>query len=101
VAGRLAIPPIKELNPLDILRQGRRAMPGWRSAYMWRIRLRRQLAILFLIVSGAGASACPLCYEAARQAITADIQVDVADRVVLAATDPAANEFRIGALSSF
>jgi hypothetical protein len=56
------------------------------------------LAGLFLLIPTAMAIACPLCYEAARQTMTAGIQLDVADRVVLAATDPAASQFRIVAI---
>ena len=53
------------------------------------------LTSLFLLVSAAGAVACPLCYEAARQLVTIGQQLDVADRVVLALPVEGANQFGI------
>ena len=56
------------------------------------------LAAMFLLVSAAAVVACPLCYEAARQLITDGVQLDTAERVVLAVPDAAANQFRIVAV---
>ena len=56
------------------------------------------LAGFLLLMPAAMAVACPLCYEAARQTLTEGIQLDMADRVVLAAIGPAANQFRIVAI---
>jgi len=60
--------------------------------------LKHWLAASFLLVSAAAAVACPLCYEAARQLMTDGVQLDVADRAVLAAPGPSANQFRIVAV---
>jgi hypothetical protein len=58
--------------------------------------LKCRLAVLFLLlISGATAVACPLCYEAARQLVTIGQQLDTVDRVVLAVPGPGANQFRI------
>jgi hypothetical protein len=53
------------------------------------------LTTLFLLVSAAGAVACPLCYEAARQLVTIGQQLDMADRAVLALPVAGANQFGI------
>jgi len=52
------------------------------------------LAALLLFISARAAVACPLCYEAARQAVTVGQQLDMADRVVLA-VPLAGGKFRI------
>jgi len=49
----------------------------------------------FLLASVTAVVACPLCYEAARQMVTAGQQLDMADRVVLAEPIGNANRFRI------
>ena len=54
-----------------------------------------RLAAICLLASTTGALACPLCYEAARQQVTIGQQLDMSDRVVLAAPVPGANQFRI------
>lgn len=48
---------------------------------------------LFLVISTTSAVACPLCLEAARRSITDGLQIDMADRVVLAV--PTAQHYRI------
>ncbi|SDR64291.1 hypothetical protein SAMN05519103_09631 [Rhizobiales bacterium GAS113] len=63
--------------------------PGW---------LKYRLAVLFLLASATAAVACPLCYEAARQLMTEGVQLDMAERVVLAAPDASASQFRIVAV---
>jgi hypothetical protein len=60
--------------------------PGWLKCW---------LAALFLLISAAGAVACPLCYQAARQLLTVGVQLDVADRAVLAERVTDRKEFRI------
>ncbi|SEE81873.1 hypothetical protein SAMN05444161_7294 [Rhizobiales bacterium GAS191] len=60
--------------------------PGW---------LKRRLAALFLLASATAAVACPLCYEAARQLMTDGLQLDLADRVVLAMPVTNTDRFRI------
>jgi hypothetical protein len=56
------------------------------------------LAAAFFAVSVTGASACPLCYEAARQMVTVGQQLDMSDRVVLAVPLPGGAKFRIVAI---
>jgi hypothetical protein len=53
------------------------------------------LAAALFVISVTGASACPLCYEAARQMVTIGQQLDRADRVVLAVPLVGGNQFRI------
>jgi len=53
------------------------------------------LAALLVLMSAAFAVACPLCYEAAQRTVTAGMQLDMADRVILAAMDPSLHRFRI------
>jgi hypothetical protein len=55
-------------------------------------------AALFVLISTAMAVACPLCYEAARQLMTDGVQLDLADRAVLAAPVAATDQFRIVAV---
>src|SRR6476661_7046841 len=54
-----------------------------------------RLAAICLLASATVALACPLCYEAARQQVTIGQQLDMSDRIVLAAPVPGANQFRI------
>jgi hypothetical protein len=68
---------------------------------MWQIvsRVSSQyaLAVFFFLSSTATALACQVCLEAARELLTIGGELDVADRVVLAAaTDP--NQFRVVAV---
>ena len=60
--------------------------------------IKGRVAGLFFLMPIAMAVACPLCYEAARQTMTAGIQLDMADRVVLAAKVPDGHQFRIVAI---
>jgi hypothetical protein len=46
----------------------------------------------------AAAMACPLCYDAARQLMTEGVQLDIADRAVLAEPATAAGRLRITAI---
>ncbi len=55
------------------------------------------LALALPLVSTT-AAACPLCYEAARQMMTEGVQLDAADRAVLAARDDASGPLRIVAV---
>jgi hypothetical protein len=56
-----------------------------RSADRWNVRWPRQfLAVLFVLASAAAASACPLCYGAAKQLLTIGLQLDMAEQAVLA-----------------
>ncbi|SED70905.1 hypothetical protein SAMN05519104_4149 [Rhizobiales bacterium GAS188] len=61
-------------------------------------RLKCRLAALFLLASATAAVACPLCYEAARQLMTEGVQLDMAERVVLAVPDASASQFRVVAV---
>jgi hypothetical protein len=54
-----------------------------------------RLAAALFVISVTGASACPLCYEAARQMVTVGQQLDASDRVVLAVPLAGADQFRI------
>jgi hypothetical protein len=68
---------------------------------MWqfvsRVSLQYALAVFFFLSSTAAALACQVCLEAARELLTIGGELDVADRVVLAAaTDP--NQFRVVAV---
>jgi hypothetical protein len=74
---------------MPVRRSSSSASLGWLK---WR------LAALLLPVSAPTAMACPLCYEAARQLVTIGQQLDMADRVVLAAPLAAKNHFRIIAI---
>jgi hypothetical protein len=55
-------------------------------------------AVMALLVSTAASVACPLCYEAARQMVTDGVQLDFADRAVLATPLGGTNQFRIAAV---
>ena len=55
-------------------------------------------AALFLLLSPAVAVACPLCYEYARQLTTEGVQLDMADRAVLATPARGASRFQIVAV---
>jgi hypothetical protein len=57
--------------------------------------IRGRLAAALFVISVTGASACPLCYEAARQMVTIGQQLDRADRVVLAMPLAGGNQFHI------
>ena len=61
-------------------------------------RLRWRLAALLFLVSAAAAIACPLCYEAARQLMTEGVQLDMAERVVLAVPGADTSQLRIVAV---
>ena len=53
---------------------------------------------LFLVTPAATAVACQLCYEAARQMLTDGLQLDMADRVVLAVPGTLSDQYRIVAV---
>src|SRR5262249_10476963 len=53
------------------------------------------LAAFCLLVSASSAVACPLCYEVARQWITIGLQIDMADRVVLATQAAVQGQYQI------
>jgi hypothetical protein len=71
-------------------------MPGRRSSFTagW---LKLGFMLVLPLVS-TGATACPLCYEAARQMMTEGVQLDMADRAVLAARDAGTGLVRIVAV---
>jgi hypothetical protein len=73
-------------------------MLGRRLAAVRSGLLKGQLAVLLLLISAIGASACPLCYEAARQMMTEGVQLDAADRAVLATPVGTTNQFRVVAV---
>lgn len=64
-----------------------------RSPTPWRRWPTQWLIGLFLVIPTATVVACPLCLEAARRMVTDGLQLDMADRVVLAV--PAAQHYRI------
>jgi hypothetical protein len=71
-------------------------MPGRRSFLRtWWLKL---CFVLALPLVSTGAVACPLCYEAARQMITDGVQLDLADRAVLAAREDEGGPLRIVAI---
>src|SRR5262245_37379819 len=47
--------------------------------------VKQAFATLLLLASATTAGACPLCYGAAKQLITIGVQLDMAERAVLAA----------------
>jgi hypothetical protein len=53
---------------------------------------------LLLVLASSTAAACPLCAEAARQLVTIGMQLDVADRVVLAEPLPDRRRYRVVAI---
>jgi hypothetical protein len=55
------------------------------------------LVAALLVVSTAGASGCPLCYQAAQLSISDGVRLDMADRVILAAP-LGADQFQIVAV---
>jgi hypothetical protein len=69
---------------------GRRSPPraAWLKLYF----------VLALPLLSTAAAACPLCYEAARQMMTEGVQLDMADRAVLAARGDANGPLRIVAV---
>ena len=71
-------------------------MPGRRLSFTagW---LKLGFMLVLPLVS-TGATACPLCYEAARQMMTEGVQLDMADRAVLAARDAGTGLVRIVAV---
>jgi hypothetical protein len=60
-----------------------------------RFSLRCALATLLLLGSAAASLACQVCLEAARELLSIGGQLDMADRVVLAAPVAGGNQFRI------
>lgn len=55
-------------------------------------------ALALSLMAATATIACPLCYEAARQMITEGVQLDAADRVVLAARNAAGAPLRVVAV---
>src|SRR5450755_1666379 len=65
------------------------------SRAAWPGCLRSGAAVLLLLISQVAAQACPLCYDAARQLLTIGVQLDLADRAVLAVPAADGEQWRI------